>query len=137
MEQKGQISVEFILLIGLIVVIILAIVPYIGQANENNIIALAAKEGALNATTNLALLNRNMAPLRVEDISTIGNGHNLTIRIDISGTISTDQNKTIVNSTLSSIAAQGYKRVNSANSSNSPYGDYIITSRHNYNITLV
>jgi len=137
MEQKGQISIEFVLIIGLMLVIVLAIAGYAGYANENNAIAAAAREGATNASSNIVLLNRSMVPIKVEDISLIGSGHNLTIQIDISGTISSSQNKTIVDSTLNSIVAQGYIRVNNTNSSNSPYADYIVAKWHNYNITLV
>ena len=135
MDRRGQISIEFVLIIALMVVIVLAIAPYIGSASESNDIATAAREGATNAVTNLSILNNTMTPVIVENIQNVGSGQNLTIQIDISGAISSNQNSTIVNSTLNSIAALGYTRVTSIN--NTPYSDYIVAHWHNYNVTLV
>lgn len=127
MDQKGQISIEFVLVIGLIVVIVLAIAPYIGEQNENNVIAVAAREGASNTITNITLLNRNMAPIVVKDLKMTGSGQNITIQIRLSSSVSSDQNQLIVNGTLASIAAQGYTLTNGT----------IVTNRHRYNVTLV
>jgi uncharacterized protein (UPF0333 family) len=144
MDQEGQISIEFVLLIAFMLMLVLMVAPFVSQSLENNVIVSAARSGATNATTNVVLLNRSMAPVAVEDIKiqnitnniTNGSGsQNLTIQINISGTISSDQNSTIVNSTLNSIAAQGYTRVNSTN--NTPYADYIVAKWHNYYVTLV
>ncbi len=127
MDQRGQISIEFVLILALMLVIVLGVGWYVGNSNESNVISSAARSGADNAITTLAMSNRTMAPVRVEDISTTNNGTNVTVNIDISGSLSDFQNQTIINSTLSSIAAQGYNLVNGS----------IITSRHTYKIKLV
>ncbi len=127
MDQRGQISIEFVLVMALMIVIVLSVGWYVSDSNESNIISSAARSGADNAVTALSMVNRSMVPVRVEDIITTSNGSNITISIDISGSLSAYQNQTIINSTLSSIAAQGYTLTN----------DSIVTSRHTYKIKLV
>lgn len=127
MDQKGQISIEFVLIIAFMLVLVLLVASYVGEQNELNNVLSAARVGASDAATNLSLLNRSMTPVRVDDIFTTGSGQNLTITIQIDGSISDYQNQTIVNGTLSSIAAQGYTLT----------GNRVITSRHVYNVTLI
>jgi uncharacterized protein (UPF0333 family) len=132
MDQKGQISIEFVLIIALIFVIVLAVGSYVGEQNELNSVSVAARTGATDAVTNLVITN-NISPLRIEDIRMNGSGKNLILFINISGPISTSSNQTIVNNTLNSIASVGYTRINSGNI----FTDYINTTRHTYNVVLV
>ncbi|MGB9979440.1 TadE/TadG family type IV pilus assembly protein [Methanobacterium sp.] len=127
MDQRGQISIEFVLILALMAIIVGAIAVYAGDANEQNVISSAARQGADNATTTLSLLNRSMNPVRVEDIKTINNGTNITLQIDITGSLSSIQSTTIANSVLNSIAAQGYSLTNNS----------IVTSRHKYTVKIV
>ena len=127
MDQRGQISIEFVLILALMAVIVSSIGLYIGTANEQNVISSAVRSSADNATTTLSLLNRSMPPVRVEDISTIGSGQNITLQVDISGSLSNSQNLNITSSILSSIAAQGYTVTNTS----------IVTAKHTYTLKIV
>ena len=127
MDQRGQISLEFVLILALMAVIVSAIGWYVGNANEMNVISSAVRSGADNATTTMALLNRSMPPVRVEDISTVGSGQNITLQVDISGSLSNSQNLNITSSILSSIAAQGYTVTNTS----------IVTAKHTYTLKIV
>ena len=136
MDRNGQISIEFVLVLAIMLVLVLLIASYIGSESESSTVLSAARAGAMDATTNIVLLNRSATPLRVENLSTIGSGYNLTIQINISGSLSDYQNQNIINSTLTSIAAQGYTR-SDAGTSDNPSDDYITTSRHEYNVAIV
>jgi len=50
-ENKGQISIEFILLIGLSFVIILSLATFLNNENELNIAMAAARDGAIEGAT--------------------------------------------------------------------------------------
>ncbi|MEN6293313.1 MAG: hypothetical protein ABFD07_15040, partial [Methanobacterium sp.] len=92
-----------------------------------NVITSAVRSAADNATTTLAMLNRSMKPVRVEDIATITNGTKITLQIDISGSPSANQTQTITSSILSSVAAQGYNVTSNT----------IVTNKHVYTIKVV
>ncbi|MEN6551333.1 MAG: class III signal peptide-containing protein [Methanobacterium sp.] len=127
MDRRGQISLEFVLILALMAVIVGAIGWYAGNANEQNVITSAVRSAADNATTTLAMLNRSMKPVRVEDIATITNGTKITLQIDISGSPSANQTQTITSSILSSVAAQGYNVTSNT----------IVTNKHVYTIKVV
>lgn len=122
MDQKGQISIEFVLILAIMLVIVITVTSYVGEQNELSAVSLAAREGATNAITNLSLLNRSIAPVRVEGINTVSNGRNITLIVHVSGPL----NQNITGSILSSIAAQGYNVTNGN----------IITGRHSYTINV-
>lgn len=127
MDRRGQISLEFVLILALMAVIVGAIGWYAGNANEQNVITSAVRSAADNATTTLAMLNRTMKPVTVEDITSTTNGNNITLQVDISGSLSSNQNQIIKSSILSSIASQGYNVTSNT----------IVTTKHRYTITVV
>jgi uncharacterized protein (UPF0333 family) len=127
MDRRGQISLEFVLILALMAVIVGAIGWYAGNANEQNVITSAVRSAADNATTTLAMLNRTMKPVTVEDITTTTNGNNITLQVDISGSLSSNQNQIIKSSILSSIASQGYNVTSNT----------IVTNKHVYTIKVV
>lgn len=47
MDVKGQISAEFVLVIGLVLIIVLGIVSFLGEDNELNQVMSAARSGAI------------------------------------------------------------------------------------------
>jgi len=126
MDQRAQISAEFILLIGFVFVIVLLIAGYVGEQNELNVISAAARDGAMKSVSEIVLLNRNVGAVKVESINMTG-GQNKTIQIKLSGPIPSSYNTQIINQTLSSIASQGFDRVN----------DTIVTGRYRYNVTII
>lgn len=137
MDQRGQISIEFVLVMSLMLVIVLLAGSYASEQNEINTVTAAARTGSMDAVTNLALLNVNMEPIRVEDIRMNGSGQNLTLLINVSGPISTNANRTIFNAAIHSILNlnQGYT-LDQRNLTNI-YDDVVVTSRHNYGVVIV
>ncbi len=127
MDQQGQISIEFVLILALMAVIVCAVGWYTSDANEQSVISSAVRSAADNATTTLAILNRSMAPVRVQSIAATNNGTKIALQVDISGSPSSSQIQTITSSIFSSIAAQGYNVTNST----------IVTSKHRYTIRVV
>jgi uncharacterized protein (UPF0333 family) len=127
MDRRGQISLEFVLILAIMAVIVGAIGWYAGNANEQNVITSAVRSAADNATTTLAMLNRTMKPVTVKDITTTTNGNNITLQVDISGSLSSNQNQIIKSSILSSIASQGYNVTSNT----------IVTNKHVYTIKVV
>jgi uncharacterized protein (UPF0333 family) len=132
MDVRGQISVELVLLVGFIVVIVLVFAGFIGDQIEQNNIASATRLGAVNATTDLGLLNRTLQPVRVNGVNMAGTD-NITIQISFSNPVTGLQSQ-IFDSINKSLTSQGYTTwYNSSTQSNIP----LKTSRHFYNITLV
>ena len=135
MDQKGQISVEVILILSIMFVIVILVGPYVAEQNEFNTVLTAAKSGAINVMTINSTITASQ-PLRVDNIQLVGSGYNRTIQIDISGQISPAQNQSIMNGTLSSIAALGYNWTTSG-TPNDFSDDYISTSRHKYVLSII
>lgn len=136
MDQSGQISIEFILVIALMLVIVLLVGSYIGDNNEISTVTTAARSGAMDSVTNLAVLNRSMEPIRVNDVRMTGSGQNLTLLINLSGPVSTNTNATIFNATLQSIAKLGNYTIDTRNATNL-FDDIVVTSRHSYSVVIV
>ncbi len=136
MDQKGQISLEFVLVIAFMLVIVILMGSYISDSNEINTVTTAARTGAMDSVTNLTILNRNMDPIRVNDIRMTGNGQNLTLLINLSGPVSNNANITIFNAVINSIANVGKYQINTVDSGN-PFDDVVITSRHTYSVVIV
>ncbi len=57
MDQKAQISIEYILLVAIILVVVLVFALIITNENEQNNVATAAQLGASNATANMVFTN--------------------------------------------------------------------------------
>lgn len=124
MDQRGQISIEFVLILALMAVIVSAIGWYVGNANEQNVISSAVRSSADNATTSLSLLNSSMKPTRVGNITTTDNGTKITLRVYIHG-LPSSLTQNVTSSILSSIASQGYNVT----------GNTIVTKKHIYIIS--
>ena len=132
MDTRGQISVELVLIVGIIVVIVLVFAGFLGDQIEQNNVASATRLGAVNATTELGLLNRNLQPVRVNGVNMTGT-ENISIQISFSGPVSSFQSQ-IFDSINKSLTSQGYNTwYNNTTQSNIP----LKTSRHFYTITLV
>ncbi len=115
MDQKGQISAEYILLVfGLVIVIMLVFAVAVTNESELNTVTTAARIGADNGTTQLSIMNPAMSPVRVTGISmnnTNDNNKYISITINLSGTITSAQNQTLMNSimnSMNSLISQGY-----------------------------
>ncbi|MGC9516096.1 MAG: class III signal peptide-containing protein [Methanomicrobiales archaeon] len=126
MDVKAQISAEYILLVGFILVIVLIFATFIGEQNELNSVMTAAKEGASDAISELSFLNRAMQPVRVTNMTLTGN-ENKTIQIRLSRTLSPDNKDFVANRSLSYIAKLGYTRD----------GNTITSGRYQYTVVIL
>ncbi len=135
MDQKGQISAEYILLVfGLVIVIMLVFAVAVTNESELNTVTTAARIGADNGTTQLSIMNPAMSPVRVTGISmnnTNDNNKYIRITINLSGTITSAQNQTLMNSimnSMNSLISQGYTV--------SDLNDTVTSGKHVYNILI-
>ena len=132
MDKRGQISIEFVLIVAFMLMLVILIGVYAADANEKNVVSSAARSGVMDAASNLLLNNSITQPLRVNEITTNENGTNITLLINLSRPVSNTINQNITLATLQSIQAQGYT-LNNTNSSD----PFVKTSRHNYRVTIV
>ncbi len=130
MDQRGQISVEYILLAAIVMFIVIAFGWVITNETELNSVASAVKMGAENGTTYASILNPTMQPVRVTSVDTNGDD-NVTIEVRFSSNVNSI-NETILKSIDDSLASSGYDT--------DSFGDsklYLQTNRHNYTIVLM
>ena len=128
---------ELVLIVGFIVVIVLVFASFLGDQNEQNSIASATRLGAVNATTELSLLNRNLQPVRVNGINMTGTD-NITIQISFSNPVASFQSQ-IFDSINKSLTSQGYTTwYNNTTQSNIPLKNkQTLLHHHNCLIWLI
>lgn len=134
MDNKGQISVELVLFLAIILFIVLAAGYFISDQSEQNNIATATRLGAENATTSMGITNPGMMPVKVESIQMNGN-QNITIIIQLS--YSTAQiTTTTLNGVYNALTSQGYSPQKGIAPLNNLKNITLNTSRHNYTILV-
>jgi uncharacterized protein (UPF0333 family) len=133
MDGRGQISVEFVLLVAIVLAIVLVFAGIIGDQNEQNSVATAIRLGAVNATAEMSILNRTMEPVRVNEVIMNGSG-NITMLIHLSYSSSQIQNTTLTGVAIS-LNSQGYT-VQKNMVSNIIQNLTVNTSRHSYFIRI-
>jgi len=117
MDQRAQISAEYILLVAMIFSIVLIFSYTILNENEQNNIATAVKLGAVNATANIVLTNNTQSPVKVTSIDmSNGNkkGSDINVIIHFSRNIN-DQSTIIFNSIIKSLNSSGFNNITSNN----------------------
>ncbi|WP_350226318.1 class III signal peptide-containing protein [Methanobacterium ferruginis] len=130
MDTRGQLSVEYILMVGFVLAIVLVIAVYVSDQTEQNTIATAARLGATNTSAEIGILNQNITPIRVEKID-MTSGDNIDVTIYLSNSdLSESQKQSILLSVQQAIESEGYTVQNMGNNLT------ISTSRHNYLIGL-
>lgn len=138
MDQRAQISAEYILLVAMIFSIVLIFSYTIINENEQNNIATAVKLGAVNATANIVLTNNTQSPVKVTsiDMSNVNKkGSDINVIIHFSRNIN-DQSIIIFNSIIKSLNSSGFNNITSNNT------NIIVTTSsssgisHRYIITL-
>lgn len=131
MDSRGQISVEYILIVGFILAVILIFAVYASDQTELNTISTATRLGAVNASAEIGILNRNITPIRVTKVEMTGTTDiNIVVFISNS-TISSAQRENILAGVQQSIESEGYSVQNNAGSNLT-----LNTSKHNYLIRL-
>lgn len=133
MDQRGQISVEYVLFAAIVMLVVIVFGSVIMGENELDSVASAVRIGAENGTTELSLLNRSMQPVRVTsvDMNDMNDTGNINITVDFSGPVTSVQEE-ILNSINNSLSNSGYQTDYSGGSMLN-----LSTNRHNYTITLV
>lgn len=112
MDARGQISIEFLLVLGFIMVIVLIVASLAGPQIEQNSITSAAREGASNALYELASNNTNMIPTRITKLIVTGSD-NKTIQIKLDNNLSDSFDAIILNETIGNILNQsGFTYIN-------------------------
>jgi len=134
MDSKGQLSAEYILMLGFVLLIVLAVAFYAGNENEQNSISSATRSGATNATTALTVTTPGMLPVRVESIEMSGTG-NITLLIKLSNKNAQIQNITLTG-VYNSLTSQGYSPLKNIDSNEIIQNLNLNTSKHNYTISL-
>ncbi len=134
MDQRAQISVEYILLVAIILAVILVFALIITNQNEQNIVATAAQLGASNATANMAFTNSSQSPTKVTSVTMTNNSNNINMVIHFTRPIT---NQTVV---LNSIATSLNSALNGTGSSYSIVQNsnnlVLTTNKNTYTITL-
>ncbi|HNR26884.1 MAG TPA: class III signal peptide-containing protein [Methanobacteriaceae archaeon] len=130
MNDRGQISAEYILMMGFIIVVVILVATFAGEQNEQNTVAAAVRDGAANSSAELSILNKTLQPVRVTSVETI-NGDPITIKINLSNNaLLQSQKQLILQGSQKSLEGQGFTVDNQ--------GSYLLlsTGRHNYNVTV-
>ncbi len=129
MDQRGQISVEYILIAALVMLVVIVFGVVITNESELNSVASAVKTGAENGTTYASILDASMQPVKVTNVSMTGDD-NVTIQVRFSSSVDS-VNETILKSINNSLTGSGYPTNYSGGSTLN-----LETNRHNYTITL-
>jgi uncharacterized protein (UPF0333 family) len=131
MDSRGQHSAQYILIVGIVLLVILLIAFLATDQTEQNSIATAARIGAANTSAEIGILNTTTRPIRVTKVDMTG-GTNITITIFLSNTdLSSEQKQTILTGVQQAIENEGFTVQNNAGNSLT-----IDTLKHDYLIKL-
>jgi len=131
MDQRGQISVEYILIAAIVMFIVIAFGWVVANESELNSVALSVKNGGgKQATTYASIINPQMQPVRVTGVDMNGED-DVTIEVRFSSSVESI-NETILNSIKNSLASSGYDSTSFSDSKL-----YLQTNRHSYTVILV
>jgi uncharacterized protein (UPF0333 family) len=111
MDQRAQISVEYILLVAIILFVVLIFASVVINENEQNNVASAVQLGASNATANMVFTNTSQKPVKVTNVimSNVPNSTQVNMTIHFSSPIS---NPTpVFTSIINSLTASGFTNI--------------------------
>jgi len=131
MDSRGQLSAEYILIVGFLLAVILIFAVYVSDQTEQNTIATATRLGAVNASAEIGIMNRNITPIRVTKVEMTGSTDIDIVVFLSNSTISPVQKQTILAGVQQSIESEGYPVQNNAGNNLS-----FTTSKHSYLIRL-
>lgn len=113
MDVRGQISIEFLLILGFIMVIVLVFASLAGPQIEKNSITSAAREGASNSLSGIASTNTSFTPNRVTKINMTDAGNVTYIQIQFFNTLPANYQSLVLNQTMQSVLNQsGFTFIN-------------------------
>lgn len=125
-DSKGQISVEFVMLIGLMLVLILPVISIFGQNNEVTTAMSAAREGVTNASNDLAYTEEGNV-IRYNSM-TFNNG-NIRINVYSEFPLSSDN--------VTYIQTKALNNINNSLSVISSSDTMVQTKRYTYTVTII
>jgi uncharacterized protein (UPF0333 family) len=136
MDQRGQISIEYVLLVAVILVIVVIFGIVISDQSEQNNVASAVQLGASNATA-IVFSNSSQTPVRVTDVAMTDNGStNINVVVHFSSPVTSIQSSVIGNITKS-LLASGYTNISNTSSTITLTTSTTSSgTRHIYYITL-
>ncbi|MDZ4172764.1 MAG: TadE family protein [Methanobacteriaceae archaeon] len=105
MDIKGQISIEFVLILGFILVVVLGVASVAGPLIEENSITSAARQGASASLYEISSFNVTINPTRITRVIVTGT-NDKNIRIEFSRPIANNYKPIILNQTMKSILNQ-------------------------------
>ncbi len=132
MDQRGQISVEFVLLAAIIMLVVIAFGVVIVNESELNSVASAVKIGAENGTTYASIINPNIQPVRVTSVemNKINDTDDINITVNFSNSVDSIRDS-ILTSIKNSLNSSGYPTEYTGGGTLN-----LETNRHKYTITL-
>jgi hypothetical protein len=136
MDQRAQISVEYILLVAIILFVVLIFASVVINGNEQNNVASAVQLGASNATANMVFTNTSQPPVKVTyvNMTNVVNSTQVNVIVHFSGPI---PNPTpVFNSIVNSLNATGYNNTIQSNTALTLTTQSGSGIRHIYTITL-
>ena len=95
MDQRGQISIEYVLLVSIVLIIVVVFGLIITDQSEQNNVASAVQLGASNATANLVFGSSSQSPVKVTNVAMTGTGQNISVVVHFSRSV-TDQQSIIM-----------------------------------------
>ncbi len=108
MDKKGQLSAEVILFVAIILFVVLVVAAYVGDETQKNNIITAARIGAENGTTYMAVKDPAMFPVKVKGVKLSGSSK---VSIHLSRELNSTEKNTIVTSVNKSLNSQGFSDI--------------------------
>lgn len=130
-DSRGQLSAEFVLIIGLMLIIVIVAANFIGPNVEENQVMSAARSGFINASNEMAYNNTGNV-LRLDNL-TVSSG-TISARYFSKKTLSSGEEYAIRAIMIDNIANVLNKPVTGRSGINP---GRVETSRYNYTVTLV
>lgn len=127
-DHNGQISLEYILLLGLVLIIVLALVGPFGQSIETDQAMTAAKNGINNATNDLAYNNSGNI-FKLDNLTFNNNTGQITANIySMKSQTANDADQNYIQSqTINTIAQTLNKPIS---------GNKVLGNKYNYTLTI-
>lgn len=130
-DSRGQLSAEFVLIIGLMLVIVIVAANFIGPSVEENQVMSAARSGFINASNQMAY-DETGNVLRLDNLTV--SGGTVTAKYFSKKSLSSDEEFNIRVTMIDSISEVLNTPVTGRSGINP---GQVETSRHTYTVTLV
>lgn len=104
-DTRGQISVELVMILGLMVVIIMIVASVSTPLSEEDAALSSAREGASEAIYNITVTNPSFPATRITKIDMVGNSEK-TITITVHPTLPEKYEQQVIDSAMKSVTNQ-------------------------------